>query len=202
MQAYCEYIRAVCPELRFTSFAVLSNTRALPHCDVHNSSSEPNAIIALSNFGGGELWVETQGGTVPLEVGRCTKYGELLDVRREPKFFDPHRLHATFPWKGRRVIIAAYVITRDFEKLGSEQRELLEGLRFHLPVSGITADGLPVRPSRGSVPESGVIPEELERRTPFGPAPAPRAELPVPSASRCVNGSLTGRASRACLRLP
>ena len=126
---------------------------------------------------------------MPLEVGGSTKYGELLDVRREPKFFDPHRLHATFPWKGRRVIIAAYVI-RNLEKLGTEQREQLEGLRFHLPVSGITADGVLLRPSRDLSSECGVTPEEFGSRTLSDPAPAPIAGIPATSASRRVQGSL------------
>ena len=75
-------------------FTVLVNTRALHHRDVHNLRSEPNIVLALSNFRGGEVWVETEGRKVPLEDKGVTRHSELLD----PKLLDHSRVHTTMPW--------------------------------------------------------------------------------------------------------
>ncbi|CAE7842292.1 unnamed protein product, partial [Symbiodinium sp. KB8] len=67
VRAFCGYIRQVCPQLVFSSFTVLSNCRSAPHTDSHNLESEPNLVVPLSSFRHGEIWVESAGGSVPLE---------------------------------------------------------------------------------------------------------------------------------------
>ncbi|CAE7711939.1 unnamed protein product [Symbiodinium sp. CCMP2592] len=134
VRAFCLYIRQVMPGMRFSSFSVLANTKSLPHKDSHNLEGHPNLIVPLSRFRGGEVWIETTGGSVPLQWKGRTVHGELLDVSRGACVLEHHRLHATMPWRGRRCVLVAFTV-RDLWKLSENQRESLEALGFNLPDS-------------------------------------------------------------------
>eukprot|EP00439_Symbiodinium_sp_Y106_P009270 s11672_g1.t1 len=58
--AVTSYIRATAPECTFSTFSLLFEDEAKPHKDLQNHSCE-NYVFPLSNFSGGELWVEGHG---------------------------------------------------------------------------------------------------------------------------------------------
>ena len=128
----CSFITAIAPKARFTSFQILCNCRSLPHADAHNFRDEPNLLVALSDFRGGELWVQSPEGERMLSVGGKSLSGRLIDLQRGPAYFDPHRVHATMPWRGRRLILVAFTI-RNPEKLKREHLEFLESVGFRPP---------------------------------------------------------------------
>ena len=126
-----------------TLFQILCNCRSLPHADVHNYLDEPSLLVALSDFRGGELWVQSTDGDHELAVGGKNLKGRLIDLQRGPAFFDAHRLHATMPWRGRRMVLVAFTV-RNPEKLQEEHVRFLESVGFRPPRP---SEALPDSPS-------------------------------------------------------
>ena len=82
VQAFCCYVKLLCPQLSFSSLSVLLNVRSLPHRDGNNLETEPNLVAPLSDFRNGEIWVETSEGKIPLTVKGKILHDELLGAER------------------------------------------------------------------------------------------------------------------------
>ena len=128
----CAFVTEVAPKARFTSFQILCNCKALPHRDAHNWRDEPNLLIALTSYRGGQVWVESPGGEHRLLVRGVARWGRLIDLQRGPAYLNHSQLHATLPWKGRRILVVSYCI-RNPEKLGEAQLDYLESVGFRPP---------------------------------------------------------------------
>ena len=124
-------ISSTFPELEFTSFVVLYNTLTPAHQDLNNQSGFPNALIPLSKFKDGGLWLEGPGSDPCPDPSLPDARGTIIPVH-EPILFDAHQRHATCPWVGDRCVLAAFVIN-DFRKLDSESINLLTQAAFKLP---------------------------------------------------------------------
>ncbi|CAE7283292.1 unnamed protein product [Symbiodinium sp. CCMP2592] len=114
---------------------------------LNNHLGFPNALIPLSQFEAGGLWIEGAGEEVCPDPGHPDAKGHVLQLH-EPIQFDAHRLHATCPWTGNRTVLAAFVIN-DFHKLDAQHRQLLQHTAFRLPNLS-TGELLPLRPSIAS----------------------------------------------------
>ena len=66
------------------------------HCDSRNDSL-PNMVCALSDFEGGEVWVQDPQGDHILDVNGIDTPGVLLD----PKAFSRHSVCPMPPWGGK-----------------------------------------------------------------------------------------------------
>ncbi|CAE7460074.1 unnamed protein product [Symbiodinium sp. CCMP2592] len=145
ISAFCRYIKLCHPSIRFTTFSVLQNSPAMPHVDASNMLGEPNLVLPLSRFRGGGLWVECEGGSMLIKHKGRQIGGEVLPVHSQAVVFDPHKLHCTRPWRGRRVVLVAFCL-RGTERLTDEQKATLEKLGFSLP-DGIPSESLPEAPA-------------------------------------------------------
>ncbi|CAE7553006.1 ubiad1, partial [Symbiodinium necroappetens] len=168
----CEYVRRVAPGHPFTSIMLGRNLQGDVHIDKNNAVGLPNAVLKISNFDKGGIWVESPEGTV-----RCPSpnhpdaLGEVIDFRNDRIFFSPDCRHCQAPWDGGpRIVLVAYTI-RNFEKLGTEHGRRPSELGFCLPASELPTSpgnvGHPVHTDlRGRVPDRHIldgIPEETKR---------------------------------------
>ena len=118
------------PQHTFSSFVVLDNVCTLAHRDSHNEPSSKNAVFGLSDFTGGEVWVERAGGSTPYAAEGKTLLGDALSTQPGPAVFAARaELHATLPWSGRRVVLVAYT-TSHLHKLSSEAQRFAAKLGF------------------------------------------------------------------------
>ena len=123
------------PQHTFSSLVVLDNVCTLAHRDSHNEPSSKNAVFGLSDFTGGEVWVERAGGSIPYSADGKTLLGDALSTRPGPAVFAARaELHATLPWSGRRVVLVAYT-TSHLQKLSSEVKRFAAklGLKHFAP---------------------------------------------------------------------
>ena len=128
---FAKLISSTFPELEFTSFVVLYNTLTPVHQDLNNQSGFPNALIPLSKFKDGGLWLEGPGSDPCPDPSLPDARGTIVPLH-EPILFDAHQRHATCPWVGDRCVLAAFVIN-DFRKLDAESINLLTQAAFKLP---------------------------------------------------------------------
>ena len=92
------------PEHRFTTCTLTLNMVATPHRDSRNLRGSLNMSI---EFTGGQLFIEDPcGRTRPSAEGPL---GHMLSLQ-EVTSFVPHRLHATPPWSGTRLLLLAHHI--------------------------------------------------------------------------------------------
>ena len=118
------------PQHTFSSLVVLDNVCTLAHRDSHNEPSSKNAVFGLSDFTGGEVWVERAGGSTPYAAEGKTLLGDALSTQPGPAVFAARaELHATLPWSGRRVVLVAYT-TSHLHKLSSEAQRSAAKLGF------------------------------------------------------------------------
>ena len=119
-----------CPQHTFSSLVVLDNVCTLAHRDSHNEPSSKNAVFGISNYTGGEVWVERAGGTIPFPVEGRTLAGVTLPTLPGPAVFAArNELHATLPWTGRRVVLVAYT-TSHLQNLSPEAHRFAASLGF------------------------------------------------------------------------
>ena len=148
----CDLVKRRAPEIEFSSIALFKDLCTPPHRDLNNSSGFPSCLVPCSSFEGGELWIEDEEGSVACPDPAVATKGRLLSLTG-PTLFDPHLLHATAPWVGSRVVIAAFVIAR-FELLTASDRSALQSLGFRCPAlsTGDKAGPAPPRPLRSNFP--------------------------------------------------
>ena len=110
-----------------STLAITRNARVQPHRDLNNVGH--NCTIALGSFKGGDLWTESDEGSVYREVGGHQRRGVLRKHRNKMMIFDARRWHSVEPWQVERWSLTTYQ-TRSAMKLEPEQRELLESFGF------------------------------------------------------------------------
>ena len=109
-QAITSYVRAKMPNHMFNTVSIYCNTGTDPHKDNRNAPVS-NGIVALSDFKGGEVWIESEDGESIQVVGGKQMRGTLVPITDEPAFIEAHsHLHFTMPWKGRRVVLIAFSV--------------------------------------------------------------------------------------------
>ena len=195
--AVTSYIRATAPECTFSTFSLLFEDEAKPHKDLQNHSCE-NYVFPLSNFSGGELWVEGHGPEQRTLEGKEVTGGPLSwRDKNFVHFRADTQLHFVLPWEGSRVVLVAFCI-RFFGELGAEKLATLASLGFRLPtlpeVQGQSAvlqaavtsteDGPPVVPSPPAVPTEPPA------------SPAPRTHEPPLFIEVCAGSALLSSLAR------
>ena len=116
----------------FTSVALFSDLEAPLHSDRNNAKGFDNFLIGISEFQGGELWVEHHGGAAPAPVPHSHLLGVALPVSGQCVIFDAHLRHATMPWVGHRAVLAGFVI-KGYEAISSSDHCALIKLGFNTP---------------------------------------------------------------------
>ena len=119
--------RSMVPGHKFSSLTVLQNVSSKLHRDQRNLHGSSNLVL----FEGGELWVQCSGGASSMAGHSGQVLPLLLDGVPTPQTFDPHALHATLPWSGDRVVVAAYTI-RDSGMLSVQDCAVLSRVGFLL----------------------------------------------------------------------
>ena len=121
-------IQAIDPSHRFSSFSLTLNTCTRPHRDGHNARQSCNLLIPCSEFEGGGIWLQHSSGSIRLDPQGPT--GCIMDVS-SPIRFQPHRLHATMPWTGNRLMLIAFHV-RYTGLLTVEALDELADFGFHV----------------------------------------------------------------------
>ena len=132
IQVFTSLVRAVHPELLFTSLVVLEGAQSSLHKDAQNACV-PNLLIPLTHFSGGELLLEKHGGRT-FKVGERFVQGEGISLSKGPVAFNAHVRHAGLPSHDRRVVLIAYCL-KGVSRLTPEARLVLERLGFNIPQS-------------------------------------------------------------------
>ena len=126
------FIAHVFPNHKFTSHMFFCNAQTDMHIDSHNYHS-PNAVIAISSFSGGHVWVGDDKGSVYRKVKDHWLKGTLHDVAKTPLLFDAWRLpHCTENWTGRRLVLVAFSVA-DTSRMPADALKTLLALGFKLP---------------------------------------------------------------------
>ena len=120
-------LRSAAPDAFFSSLSVILNVQSDVHRDSHNRPRIWNTLVRLSEFSGGALWLEEEGGPVRHQG----LDGVALELERPFVQFDPRRKHGTMEWSGNRLIAAAFHI-RQPEFLSDADRRSLSCAGFVL----------------------------------------------------------------------
>ena len=81
------YVCYCFPDHAFTTSILFCNAKTDMHVDSRNHQSA-NAVMGISSFENGQIWVGDGCGRVPKQVQGRTVFGSLLDVARHPARFD------------------------------------------------------------------------------------------------------------------
>ena len=131
-EALTSFVRRHMPGHPFTTVSLYLNTGTEPHKDSRNAHI-PNGIIALSDFAGGEVWTECEGGDSFQVIDGKRIAGRLVPITAEPAYIHAYRdLHFTMPWTGRRLVIIAFSVA-DHEQAPQDVLSTLRGQGFVLP---------------------------------------------------------------------
>ena len=108
--AACDLVRFVSPGFVFTSVAISRNTKAGLHVD-SNNADRPNLLIPLSDFSGGEVFVEDPDGVEVRECAGQKVRGKAVPVASGPTCFHAKRhRHFTLSWEGERTVVVAFSV--------------------------------------------------------------------------------------------
>ena len=118
-------------DMPFTS-ALFSDLEAPLHSDRNNAKGFDNFLIGISEFQGGELWIERHGGATPAPLPHSHLLGVALPVSGQCVVFDAHLRRATMPWVGHRAVLAGFVI-KGYEAISSSDHCALIKLGFNTP---------------------------------------------------------------------
>eukprot|EP00439_Symbiodinium_sp_Y106_P051854 s4000_g6.t3 len=179
--------------MNFTALGIARNSTLGLHRDSHNYQGSQNAVLPLTSFEGGQLWVmdneidDDQGVRKILPNDKVVK-GRLIDMKEGNVIkFSPRDWHEVQPWEGERIVMLMYtqratkLTSQDVEKLTShgfvvdpeslkegvsEEKDLGEGVLDHEEVQLRSLQG------EDQPPHAFVeIEEDLlfsEHRTPYG----------------------------------
>ena len=125
------------PMGRWTTVYLSRNTTMPLHKDTRNSRQGETWIVALGDFIGGGLWVDSGNMSGPclrrLPDGQL-RAGSILDIHESPQFFNSLGWHEAEPWSGNdRWVIVAYSPLNFHEALAENEQPLMD-LGFPLPV--------------------------------------------------------------------
>ena len=131
--ALVSLVRGARPDLYFSTVSLLRNARAVMHRDCHNHARTVNFAIPLTQFSGGEIFVEDAAGDSQMGQFRVTgKAMPLLkDFEPSPVEFNPRLWHCTLLWGGERVILVACHI-RNPDRLPRLAAEQLRNIGFRI----------------------------------------------------------------------
>ena len=123
------------PHHKFSSVCTRDSAGKGLHRDLRNSHY-PQAIVSLSNFEGGELWVESPTGTIEKQYMGGVVLETHCDVASgAPFIFSCKRLlHCTEEWTGRRVVVIAFTVMGSIS-IARNLDNLLGALGFTTPDS-------------------------------------------------------------------
>ena len=127
-RALAGVVRTWCPHMFFSSCTMSLNATASPHRDSRNLRGSCNLSLPCSSFTGGQIFIEDETGLNRLSAdGPC---GHLISAQ-EAVQFEPHRVHATLPWSGTRLLLLAYHIGQH-RSLQPDDVQYLHKQGFHL----------------------------------------------------------------------
>ncbi|CAE7530302.1 unnamed protein product, partial [Symbiodinium microadriaticum] len=130
--ALIAFVRISMPEFQFSSIALHRDISTCCHKDTNNFTDH-NLVCPLSEFGGGEIWVNEPGGLATRLVNGTQLPGRLFSVSDGPVIFPARAcLHSTEPWTGSRVVLIAYA-GGDHNAMSAADQTFLEQLGFPLP---------------------------------------------------------------------
>ena len=155
------FVKNSWPQHTFSTLSVYDNVCTALHRDSRNASFD-NLIIPLTEFGGGQLWLEDDSGTVPQTRGESEIWGTPIPIPRKGLRFNAREaFHCTMPWTGRRLILVAFTVSRTND-LQPHDAQLLQGLGFNMPgidreldELGSTADDLVSESAEPEFPSEG-----------------------------------------------
>ena len=128
-----KFVRAQGCEHPYTTLYLTRNTSTPLHQDARNERVVPVWVIALGEFQGGGLWVESSDGQGPVLrqlPGGDLRAGFVRDIHDNPCTFSGQLWHCAEPWCGKdRWVIAAYAPRGTWKILNEYAREL-ESLGF------------------------------------------------------------------------
>ena len=125
-------------DAQWSTLNILYNIESKPHRDIHNLKGRSNYLITFGDHQQGELWVEgsaPEGQIADLRRRQnphgSLVSGHLLQPHHQVVEFLPERWHATMPWTGTRIALAAYT-ARSLRGLDVDIRHLLRTHHFPL----------------------------------------------------------------------
>ena len=101
------------------------------HRDVNNAHI-PNVIHRLTDFGGGELWVEDPEGPHEHRQGGRAFRGRMLPIAPFVAFSAKKLYHAVQAWQGRRVVVVQYTVA-SFLNITTHNVSQLLAMGFRMP---------------------------------------------------------------------
>ena len=174
----CRYVKQACSAFSFTALVILHNLLSDFHRDLNNLPGSLNCVLPLSDFSGGQLWIQAEGGPIQQQVNGRSVSGSLHEVHASPVLFDARSAwHKTLPWEGDRTVLVAF--TPDlFTRLDPADQVLLASLGFVPPpvadVEGLNSSGA----------NSAFTPPPASPRVHLDARP-PAEVLPVEEAAPC-----------------
>ena len=132
----CRALKARCPDLPFVAMRVARNQGQKCCRDLGVQEGSKNLVMPLSQFQGGQLWVEDEGASEEEAVFRAVpgngiKCGKVLPVCPF-LVFDARLFHEVQEVQGDRWVLEAYT-PKGWHHLPDEQRTCLSDLGFPLP---------------------------------------------------------------------
>ena len=115
-------------ELCFSTCTLTLNTAAAPHKDSRNLVGSCNLALPCSSTQGGEIFVEDKQGMTHLS--QSGPAGHVISVQ-EAAMFPPHKIHASMPWKGDRLLLLSFHIGQ-YANLKPNAVRVLQGQGFRL----------------------------------------------------------------------
>ena len=160
-----------------------------------NERGLPNAILKISTFSQGGVWVECNSGTHACPAqGYSELRGNILDFVDDRIILDPTKRHCQAPWSGGDRIVLVAFVAKFHERLKPDDRKRLEGLGFSLPLVAAFPD--PCETTSPTGPEVVPSPD----RGPCGSSPLPpRVGPPKYSLRRQFPRAIPRTCSMGCL---
>ena len=119
------------PSIRFTTLSLCDGVKTPMRRD-SRSGPHPNGVCPISNFSGGQIWVEEEGGDLEMDTPKGKRNGRLLEVASGPVVLEARTcFHCALPWQGRRLVLVAHIVT-GLERLSTDHSEVISGLGFQL----------------------------------------------------------------------
>ena len=127
-RALSSIIRTWSPALSFSTCTLSLNTTARPRTDARNLRGSFNLSLPCSSFTGGEIFLEDAAGLSRLSDQGPS--GHLISAQ-EAIQFEPHKLHATLPWDGTRLLLLSFHIGQ-YRNLRTEDKKYLKMQGFNI----------------------------------------------------------------------
>ena len=105
------FLAKIAPGHKYSSIVIRDCAGRDIHKDLRNSHY-PQGITRLSDFQGGQLWIESPSGNCLKTYMGVQVAGTVCEVPvdRLLLFSGKRYLHCTEPWSGRRVVLVAYTV--------------------------------------------------------------------------------------------